>query len=876
VISKRIFEFDGAASPSPAIAYGLTVTAIIVAAVIRWCLDPLIGQANYFFTFLAACVLASWVGGWRPATLSLAGGLIVAWYFFIPVRFTIFEKDPSSLVAAMIFVAIGILFILFGEAMRRTRQQARHQAELLRITLASIGDAVIATDVESKVTFLNDVARSLTGWPGDQAVGLPLETIFQIVNEQTRQAVQNPTTQALQEGVVVGLANHTVLIRKDGSEIPIEDSAAPIRDSANQIVGSVLVFRDVRKQRQAELIAHSKLLSAQFLASIVESSEDAIISKSLDGTILSWNRSAERLFGYTSDESIGRPITMLIPAERLGEEETIISRLQSHERIDHFETLRARRDGELIDVSLTISPIKDETGEVVGAAKIVRNITERKRVEAALLASERDLNDFFENAVVGLRWLGPDGIILRANRAEIDLFGYSRDEYIGHHISEFHVEPRVSEDILQRLRNGELIKEYSAKFRCKDGSIKDVLIDSSVLWDKGRFVHSRCFTRDVSAQKRAEEALRNADRRKDEFLAILAHELRNPLAPIRNSLEILKRADNNDEAAAHARITMELQVHHMVRLVDDLLDISRGTRNNLELRKERVELQSILKQVVDVCQLHAQKSNHAILVDLPPEPIVVFGDSMRLSQVFSNLLTNACKYTDDGGTIRLNLSRQDDNAIVTIEDSGIGIPPELTSKVFEMFVQVDRTLERTQGGLGIGLTLVKELVELHDGTVSAFSDGPGKGSRFSVALPLETKDAKPATMQPIPSGKSAGGHRILIVDDNRDNAKTLSMLLKFSGNEVATAHDGDEAIREAESFRPSAVFLDIGLPKKNGYEVCEWIRKEPWGQEILIVAMTGWGQDEDRRKSRDSGFNAHLIKPIDLAEVETMLRHLKA
>ena len=386
---------------------------------------------------------------------------------------------------------------------------------------------------------------------------------------------------------------------------------------------------------------------------------------------------------------------------------------------------------------------------------------------------------------------------------------------------------------------------------------------------------------DITERRRIERELREADRRKDEFLAMLAHELRNPLAPIRNMLEIMKRGDGHADLIPQARATMDRQLGHMTRLVDDLLDVSRISRGRIELKRERVELASVVYQSVEACRPLAECAKHEVTVTLPPEPIHLHADPVRLAQVFGNLLNNACKYTEAGGRIGLSAELasgggQPPEVVVKVKDSGIGIPPDKLDSIFGMFTQVDRTLERSQGGLGIGLTLAKRLVEMHGGSVRAFSEGPGRGSEFVVRLPVlivEPRKSQPAE----PTGNeppAPTARRVLVVDDNPDSAASLAMLLKLAGNETCTAHDGLEAMKTAETFRPDVVFLDIGLPKLNGRDAARRIREQPWGTKMVLVALTGWGQDEDRRRSQEAGFDHHMVKPIDYAVLNKLLASL--
>jgi two-component system CheB/CheR fusion protein len=383
---------------------------------------------------------------------------------------------------------------------------------------------------------------------------------------------------------------------------------------------------------------------------------------------------------------------------------------------------------------------------------------------------------------------------------------------------------------------------------------------------------------DIDEQKSAEEALREADCRKNEFLATLAHELRNPLAPIRNSLEILRLKEGDMAVMAQARSIMERQLSQMVRLIDDLLDVSRITSGRIQLRRERVELSQILQIALETSRPVITEAGHQLAISVPPEKIVLDADVTRLAQVFSNLLNNAAKYSEKRGRIQLVAERENDRIDVKVKDTGIGISREMLPKVFDMFVQADRRIERTHGGLGIGLTLVQRLVELHGGTVEARSEGPGKGSEFIVRLPI-------LTPQPLPSKEESarpraasvmGRSRIVIADDNQDAARSLAQVLEHEGNEIRLAHDGMEALEVAESYRPDIVILDIGMPKLNGYEVARRIREKPWSKRVLLVALTGWGQDEDQRRASEAGFDRHLIKPIDPGVVHEIVLESQA
>lgn len=380
---------------------------------------------------------------------------------------------------------------------------------------------------------------------------------------------------------------------------------------------------------------------------------------------------------------------------------------------------------------------------------------------------------------------------------------------------------------------------------------------------------------EMGQRRRNEEALLKADRRKSEFLALLAHELRNPLAPIWNAIQILGQSAGDDTRVAPVVEMMHRQVLHLRRLVDDLLDVSRISRDRIVLQKRPVELAAVVRQAVESIRPLCESLEHQLSVELPRQPIHMEADAARLTQVVGNLLSNACKFADPGGLIRLTVEPEGQQAVIRVVDTGIGLLPEQCPRIFEMFTQLDASLERSRDGLGIGLTLVKELVEKHGGTVEARSAGLGQGSEFIVRLPVLMEPSRGAPR--LPSGEKRGTtvrRRILVVDDHQDSAATLAMLLKMSGHEVHTASDGVEAIEAAAKCQPHAVLLDIGLPRLNGYEAARRIREQRGGRGPALVALTGWGQAEDRRRSREAGFDAHLVKPVDHLELMTLLDEL--
>jgi PAS domain S-box-containing protein len=980
---------------------------VAVAVLLRSALDPVMGDNLPLVTLFGAIAAVVWVGGYRPAILAAILGYLACDYLFIEPRGRLGLLELGDVVGLIAYLFTCSLIIGFGHATRAAQHRANERRELLQVTLRSIGDAVITTDVFGRITYLNAVAESLTGWIQRDALGQPLDTVFRIVNEETRRPVENPATKALRQGVVVGLANHTVLIAKDGAERPIDDSAAPIRDERGRISGCVLIFRDVTAQRGMEKDKAAQLLTARLLASIIESSDDAIISKSLDGRIQSWNAAAERLFGHTAEQAVGQHISLVIPPDRLAEEDHIIAKLKEGLRIQHFETERVRSDGRRILVSLTISPIKDDAGRVIGASKIARDVTRQRLTEqrerqllADAVAANAKFHAFFEQGALLAAILDVDGTVLESNRLSWEACGYARDEIVGKPLWEapwwtpsadlvvrikaaageaaagesvraevpyfvsdggermtmlaiqpirdeagrvlllaltgtditdrkraeaerekfvtlvenstdfigmcdlegvpFFVnraglemvglesleearqtpvasfffpedQPRIMQEFFPSvLREGH--GEIEVRFRhFRTGEARWMAYKVLTLPDaNGRPVGFATVSQDMTERKRMENDLltlaadlSDADRRKNEFLAMLAHELRNPLAPISNAARALRMGGDDRETVRSASEMLERQVGQMARLVDDLLDLSRITRGKIELRKQRVELAPVVNQAVEAARALYKSMDHELTVTLPSEPIHLDADATRLAQVVGNLLTNACKFTDRGGRVRLTVEHEREQAVVRVRDNGIGIAAEHLPQLFEMFAQVDTSLERSRDGLGIGLTLVKNLVEMHGGTVEVHSDGPGQGSEFTVRLPTLADAGRPPSAPVEIETLAAAVLRILIVDDNEDGAESLAMLLDASGHETEQAYDGPAALELAQRIRPDVVLLDIGLPGLNGYEVCRRIRSETWGKGMVIVALTGWGQEEDRHRSREAGFDTHMVKPVD-------------
>jgi PAS domain S-box-containing protein len=608
---------------------------------------------------------------------------------------------------------------------------------------------------DGTVFWVNAAGRELLGCDSDaQCVGRPIED-FHLDPSDARTSLQR-----LLAGEA--LRDYATVLRRSDASVRHVRIAANAQWDAGKLIYSRWFVRDVTHERLAESArAH--------LAAIVECSDDAIVSKTLEGIIRSWNRAAERLFGYSAEEAVGQPITLIIPPERVQEEQQILEKLRGGERIDHFETVRVAKSGHRIDVALTISPIRNSDGVIVGASKIARDISERRASEQA-----------------------------------------------------------------QQRAIGELT--------------------------------------------RAEEALREADRRKDEFLAVLAHELRNPLAPIRYAVAMAKKDGTRvTERRLQAQGIIERQVEHMSRLLDDLLDVSRITRGTLVLRRASVDLASVVAAAQESARPLIEARCHKLAVSLPQEPLRLVADPVRLAQVLGNILINAAKYTDSGGRIELEATQAGGELVVVVRDNGIGISAQMLPRVFTLFAQASPAIERSEGGLGIGLALVRGLVQLHGGTVSARSGGVGHGSEFVVRLPIGSAAAGVDTDEMgAPPCTVTKRLRLLVADDNRDSAATCAALLEASGHQVSVAHTGREALDLACRLRPDALLLDIGMPELNGYQLAQRIRGTGWGRRAMLIAITGWGQEQDKRQALAAGFDQHLTKPIDPNVLEALLQRTAA
>ena len=736
--------------------------------------------------------------------------------------------------------------------------------------LDSITDGFFALDRDWRITYMNAAgARFMDLTPGDLIGKSMWEEFPAMVGSEFERFYRRVAASRVSESLT---AHYPDLDRW------YEITAYPAPD------GLSVYFRDVTDRRQVEQ-------ERQQFAALVDASSDFIGVAGLDQRGVYVNRAGQELVGLEPGQVASISILDFFPES---ERDCIIGLITGSEDRDHvvvdtwFQHLKT---AQLIPVSWSFLRLRDASGNVSGYATVTRDLTERTKAENLLRASEEKRRLALDAAELGMWHVDP---VTRATTTDARyraIFG-TTEEWTDYLQAVAVIHPDDQPAVLEAVAAATRMEDpapYAIEYRVihPDGSLRWILANGRASFEGvggARRVASFDGTvADITDRKRGEEErerlvarLQEQDQRKDEFLATLAHELRNPLAPIRNALQIMRLAPGDADATERIRLMMERQVGQMVHLIDDLLDMSRISRGMIDLRKQRIELASVIAQAIEASRPSIDQAGHELLIDVPPGPIYVDADLTRLTQVFSNLLNNAAKFTERGGRLRVAVQLVGLDAVVSITDNGIGISTHMLPQVFEMFTQVEGNLERSQGGLGIGLSIVQRLVQMHGGSVEARSGGPGSGSEFLVRLPVALSLVGNQPADEANLVRPTARLRILVADDNLDAAESLAMLLTLDGNETRTAHDGLEALDVAAAFRPDVMLLDIGMPKLNGYEVCRRIRQQAWGQNMVVIALTGWGQEEDKRRSLEAGVDYHLVKPVDYAALEKLLTGVTA
>ncbi len=776
------------------------------------------------------------------------------------------------------------------EDLKRTQSALRHSELRYRAMVEATPECVKIMAADGTLLQMNPAGIGMV-----EAEEPPLgKCVYDVVVEEDRERFRQFNEQVCQgqpgtlEFDIIGLK---------GTRRHMESTAVPL-EMEDGSVAHLAITRDVTRQHVDALDRDAQHAMAERerkrLQEIFQLAPSFMaVLRGPEHVIERVNERYQQLVGQR--ELIGRKVREAFPEVKdQGFLETLDSVYRTGKPYvaSNARVLLQRSEGPLEEVILEFvhQPLRDSDGVVSGILVQGIDQTERSRAEidlARVTATSERRERLYETILSTT----PDLIYVfdlqyrftYVNNALLQMWGKTWDESIGRTCLELGYEPWHAE-----MHNREIDQVVATRMPIR-GEVPFTGTHGRRIYDyifvpvfnaEGHVEAIAGTTRDVTERRRMADELRESDRKKDDFLAVLAHELRNPLAPLRNGLQVLRLAGNDMLAVSRARSMMERQLAHMVRLIDDLLDISRISRNKLELRRSRVLLSDIIETAVETARPQIEEAGHSLSVSLPAIPVFLNADLTRLAQVFSNLLTNSAKYTPAGGTIELNAvctTREGlvQDVIVEVRDNGIGIPAASQSSIFDMFSQVEQPPGSARsGGLGIGLALVKGLVEMHGGSVGCDSAGPGMGSTFSVRLPVEEIPAG-ATGSSAGDGRPAlSKRRILVVDDNRDGAESLAMMLRLLENEVHTAHDGLQAVQQAEQLLPELILMDIGMPVMNGLDATRRIRQQPWGAGILIIALTGWGQDVDRLRSREAGCDSHLVKPVDLTELQQLIEDL--
>lgn len=745
-----------------------------------------------------------------------------------------------------------------------------------RLMVESIEDyAMFMVDLDGFITSWNRGAERLTGYTDIEAIGRHFSMLYPkeaLDKDHAIHELMMAQTHGRYE-------EEGIRVRKNGTHYHAQIIVWRVDNNEGNTVGYAKITRDITALKKAQQREAQLFESENRFRLMVESIDDyAMFMVDTKGVITSWNRGAERLTGYSESEAVGRPFSILYPKNELLEEHAIYELTMARKNGHHEEEgVRVRKDGSIYNAQIIVWPVEDKAGDVVGFAKITRDITQRKAAERALKEGEAKFRTMTD-AMPQMVWSAlPDGKQDYINQQWFHFTGADHELDKNKSWLDFiHVddEPLVREVWYYSLASG---NNFEGQFRL-------LHVSGNYRWTLGRALAVRNeqgkITRwmgtltDIHEQKRAETALHESAQRKDEYLAMLAHELRNPLAPIRNSTELLRRLCKAEDTIIGALEVVDRQVVHMTRLIDDLLDVARISRGKIELRKENFELGELVRHTANDFKTDYENKGVDLSIFVPDKAIQIYADRTRIAQAIGNLLHNALKFTEPQGQVFVSLTEATLNeksfGIVTVKDTGIGIDPNLLEQLFEPFVQGNQDLARSKGGLGLGLALIKGFANLHGGNVRASSAGPGYGSEFIFQIPLLT-GVNPVR-QSVPEQITARSLRVVLIDDNRDMVETLATLLSLDGHDVKCAYDGESGLQLVKSIKPDLIFCDIGLPGgRDGYAVARSVRADPAINNIFMVALSGYGQEKDKKLALESGFDEHLLKPVDFSGLTTMI-----
>jgi PAS domain S-box-containing protein len=722
---------------------------------------------------------------------------------------------------------------LFESFDRRRMQDAlAEQRERLAVTLESIGDAVIATDTEGRVTTLNRTAEALTGWRQEEAAGRPIGEVFRIVDERTGAGAADPVGKVLGAGAVVDLEDHFALVTRGGRSISIADCASPIRGRGGATLGVVLVFRDVSAERRSQqALRESEQRVRLKLESILHPEGDV------------GNLDLQDIVDGPDLQALLNEFHQLVPIPMavIDLQGKVLVGVGWQRICSDFHRVHPETCAHCVESDTQLS-----AGISPGEIKLYKCKNGMWDIATPLFVGGHHAGNVF----LGQFFFEDEQVDTAHFAAQAEQYGFDREQYL----AALDAVPRLSR------RNVELATAF---FRRLAAMLSRLSYSNLKL---ARAITERDAL--MESLRQSNERLADVDRRKDEFLGMLSHELRNPLGPIRNSIYILDRADPASEQARRARAVIERQSVQLTRLVDDLLDVTRIARGKIELRRGRVDLAKLVRRAGEDHGGLMRERGLELRLEVPPGPMWVDGDAVRLAQIVGNLLHNSAKFTARGGKVLLALVSSPGAVEIRVQDTGDGLDPELLERVFEPFVQADRTLARTGGGLGLGLAMVKGLTELHGGSVRAASAGPGQGAEFVARLPVAP--GAPEACAAVPPPQDGRHRRVLVVDDSRDAAESLAELVRMFGHTVEVAQDGPTALAKARACDPEVVFCDIGLPGMNGYDVARALRAQG-PHAVRLVALSGYAQPDDLKKAAEAGFDSHVAKPANLDDIRRLL-----
>jgi PAS domain S-box-containing protein len=752
----------------------------------------------------------------------------------------------------------------------------RPDDESYRILVDSTREyAILMLNPEGYVLSWNKGAEAIEGYAADEIIGSHFSRFYP-PDAVERDLPRKDLSQAVATG---RFESEGWRVRKDGSTFWANVVITPLIDPQGQLTGFSSITRDSTERREREMSLRHSEERFRLLVSGVK--DYAIFMLNPLGIVETWNAGAEHIKGYSPNDIIGSHFSRFYPPEAIkrGLPETELRGAMMQGRYED-EGWRIRKDGSRFWANVIITAVRNSSGHLIGFSKITRDLTERRRHEDELRRSEERFRLLVDGVTeYAIMMLDSEGFVTSWNVGAERIKGYKSHEILGKHVSHFYPSEAVLSnkpwEDLRIARDHGRVTDEGWRLR-KDGTLFWATSVITSLRDQDRRPHGFAMVTQDMTQRRNAEALADTTQRMHEFIAMLAHELRNPLAPIRNAVTLMGRKGLGDPTLESMRQTIDRQSVLLTRLLDELLDVNRIARGQFSIERQPVDVGDVLARAIETSRPLIDSRRHRLEVIVPDQPVRVMGDALRLTQTFVNLLNNAAKYTPEGGSIWLSAAVRGAEIEVRVADNGAGIERDMLEKVFDLFVQADPTAQNSLGGLGVGLALVRRVVELHGGNVLALSKGKASGAEFVVRLPLSIEQIQVISTREERAPSPIRALRVLVVDDNKDAADSMHLLLASMGQNVYVAYDGQSAISAAQTFKPDVVLLDIGMPQMSGYEVARTLRDDPFTANSVLVAITGWGQEADKQRAMEAGFSHHFVKPINEEALRMVLAEASA